>query len=156
MREELRSRARAEGLSNVFLPGRVSEELPLYYRASDVMVLPGRGGMVISEAMAYALPVIVFQADGTEHDLVLDGKTGIHLKHGHSDEIGQAIEYLSANPEKAQDWGMRGEQLLRERFTTENMVNAMMKAVHAAKKKRSRFTETTVKTNSSKRKCCIG
>jgi len=57
--DELRDRATCENLSNVFLPGRVVDELPLYYRAANVLLIPGRDGIVISEAMAFGLPVIV-------------------------------------------------------------------------------------------------
>ena len=38
--------------------------------SADVVVVPGRGGIVISEAMVHGVPVIVHQADGTEYELV--------------------------------------------------------------------------------------
>ena len=58
----LQSLASSLGLRDVFFPGRVPWDLmSLYYRAASVFVLPGRGGMVISEAMCHGLPVIVFQ-----------------------------------------------------------------------------------------------
>ena len=125
MLEPLRSRARAEGLHNVFLPGRVSDELPLYYRASDVMVLPGRGGMVFSEAMAWSLPVIVHQADGTEYDLVRHGETGFHLTEGKKGDFLEALETMRSAPDSARQWGANGCKLLTQHFGMDHMIVQM-------------------------------
>ncbi|MCP4937115.1 MAG: glycosyltransferase, partial [bacterium] len=88
LRGELETKASELGLRHAFFPGRVSwETMAKYYRAGDVFVLPGRGGMVMSEAMAHGLPVIVHQADGTEFDLVRDGETGYRLDSGSPEAI---------------------------------------------------------------------
>lgn len=137
MLEELRSRAKTEGLRNVFLPSHVSDKLPLYYRASDVMVLPGRGGMVISEAMAWSLPVVVHHADGTEFDLVRDGETGLLLADRGVKDLREALETMRLNPDQTKAWGASGKQLLINHFTLnkmiEQMVRANLEAIHAAR-----------------------
>ena len=46
---------------------------PLFARA-DLFVLPGTGGLAVQEAMSYALPVIVAEADGTQSNLVRAGE----------------------------------------------------------------------------------
>jgi glycosyltransferase involved in cell wall biosynthesis len=56
--------------------GRVVEGISDYFEAADVFVLPGLGGLGISEALAHGLPVLCSGGDGTEIDLVVDGKTG--------------------------------------------------------------------------------
>ena len=129
--DELKAFAAKRKLTNVFFPGRVVDELPWYYRASDVLVLPGRGGMVISEAMAYGLPVIVFQADGTESDLVRHGETGILLRRGDAEEIREAIKFLRANPAKSTAWGAKGQSLARHQFNLQNMTGQIVEAVDA-------------------------
>ena len=43
------------------------------YKAIDLLVLPGRGGIVISEALSLGVPVLVYQGDGVELDLIVDG-----------------------------------------------------------------------------------
>ena len=43
---------------------------------SNIFVLPGTGGLAINEAMAYGLPVICSEADGTEKDLVIKVERG--------------------------------------------------------------------------------
>ena len=134
--DALRSSAAARGLQHVYFPGRVTTDLPLYFRASNVLVLPGRGGMVISEALAHALPVVVHQADGTEFDLVQDGVTGIRLKNGDVEEFRHAILRLREDPELERRMGVRGQALVWERFTPENMVGQIVAAVECARKRR--------------------
>lgn len=138
MLEQLRLDAKINKLKNVFLPGRVSDELPLYYRASDVMVLPGRGGMVISEAMAWSLPVIVYQADGTEYDLVQDNKTGFRLNNGDTKDFYHALETLRLHRNKSERLGARGKQLLENRFTLDHMTKQVVKVIFYAKHIRSK------------------
>lgn len=135
--EPLKERAAREGLSNVFLPGRVTENLPLYHRAADVLLIPGRGGIVISEAMAFGLPVIVHEADGTEYDLIQDGVTGLMLKGGRVKDFREALEKLVKVPSLCAEMGQNGERLLKERFTTENMVRQIVRAGNYAKSVRS-------------------
>ncbi len=54
-------------------------ELPRYYVAADVLVLPSESetwGLVVNEAMACGLPAIVSDAVGCAPDLIEEGKTG--------------------------------------------------------------------------------
>lgn len=137
--EELRERVTRERLSNVYLPGRVVKELPLYYRAADVLLIPGRGGIVISEAMAFGVPVIVHQADGTEYDLVQNEKTGFHLLSGNVNDFFIALEFLLNNPNLCAKMGIMGRQIIESRFTTTNMVHQIVSAAHFAKNARNNF-----------------
>ncbi len=123
MLDSLRERVAAENLENVYLPGRVSEALPLYFRASDAMLMPGRGGMVISEAMAWSLPVVVHQADGTEFDLVVDGETGIRLQDGSVSAIRAGLDRLRNMADRGKSLGEAGFARLNERFLMEHMVS---------------------------------
>lgn len=138
--EPLRERIKTEKLDNVFMPGRVQEKLPLYYRGADVMVLPGRGGMVISEAMAWSLPVIVHQADGTEYDLIQQGETGLRLDR--LEDLPGLLTQLSENPDQAYQWGLKGRKNLEARFTLEHMLDNMT-AVIQAKEEGSRQGKKT-------------
>jgi glycosyltransferase involved in cell wall biosynthesis len=134
----LKKRTINENLSNVFLQGKVKDELQLYYRASNVMLIPGRGGIVISEAMAFGLPVIVHQADGTEHDLIQNEATGFRLSEGKLSEFQSAIEFLRDNPKICLSMGNTGKQLIMNSFNTDNMIKQIMLAASYAKKSRSK------------------
>jgi glycosyltransferase involved in cell wall biosynthesis len=118
------------GLENLHLPGRVGPELPAYYRAADVLIVPGRGGMVISEAMAWSLPVLVHEADGTEYDLVEDRSSGARVAS--VAEFGPSIRRLAREPALAKEWGRTGRSRLEAAFTTEHMVDAIVRAVRDA------------------------
>lgn len=129
----LKSMAFELGLQHAFFPGRVSWELMAkYYRAGNVFVLPGRGGMVMSEAMAHGLPVIVNRADGTEADLVRDGVTGYRLDSGSPEAIRAAIKKLYNAPNEAAAMGAAGQKLVEQTYTLESMVQAIQAAANQA------------------------
>lgn len=137
---ELKRRIEAERLENVYLPGRVTDQLPLYYRGSNVLVIPGRGGIVISEAMAFGLPVITYQADGTEFDLIRDGITGLRLSDDKVADFWAAIESLGENAPACEAMSIRARQLLESQYTTENMVAQIGRAVRFARDARRSST----------------
>jgi len=126
--QEVRSR----GLGHVSLPGRVTEGIENYYRAADVVALPGRGGMVISEAMAYGRPVIAYHADGTEYDLVIDGVTGVLLQRGTADELQDAIKAMARDPDVTERMGDEAVQRLQDYFGTRAIVERISTAVRVA------------------------
>lgn len=128
--EPLRQRVSTEKLEHVFLPGLVREGLPLYLRAADVLLIPGRGGIIISEAMAFGVPVIVHQADGTEFDLLQQGKTGLIVERGECQDFFQALEVLRKNPGYGIQLGKAGKACIQENFSTEHMAQKIVEAVN--------------------------
>ena len=135
--ERLRASVRDRAIENVLLTGPVPPtELARYYRAADVLALPGRGGMVISEAMCHRLPVIVHLADGTEYDLVREGETGVRLETGSAASFREAIEALAADPERAARMGESGRQLVESRFSMSAMVDRVVEACRVARGQR--------------------
>jgi glycosyltransferase involved in cell wall biosynthesis len=136
--EALRGLVRERGQGNVFLTGPVSPSaLARYYRAADALALPGRGGMVISEAMAHSLPVIVHLADGTEFDLVRDRETGVRLTSGEPSDFRRAIERLAHDPEDAARLGAAGRRLIENEINTNAMVERIVEACRLAQSQRS-------------------
>lgn len=125
----LKKYAAEKKLANIFFTGRVQNDLALYYLSSNVLVLPGRGGMVISEAMCHALPVVVYQADGTEYDLVQHNKTGVRLKYGTAEEFAVTLNTLAENPELTEKWGQTGKHLIQSCYTPFHMIEAIKSAI---------------------------
>jgi glycosyltransferase involved in cell wall biosynthesis len=70
IRSDLEDLARKVYPGAKFVGAKTNVELSPYFIAADLFVLPGTGGLAIQEAMAYGLPVIVAQGDGTQADLV--------------------------------------------------------------------------------------
>lgn len=134
--EPMKSRVSQLGMSNVYFVGRIKEELPLYFRASDVLVVPGRGGIVFSEAMAFQLPVIVHQADGTEFDLVQHDVSGLRVREAKAECFEEALRLLSCDAELCARMGSAGKQFVESIYTIPSMIQQILRAsAYAARRK---------------------
>ena len=90
--------------------------------------MPGRGGIVISEAMAFGVPVVVHRADGTEYDLVRKGITGVVVSAGAVEDFREALEELRNDPVRCAAMGSASRQLVERRWNTGNMVCQIVRA----------------------------
>jgi glycosyltransferase involved in cell wall biosynthesis len=118
-------------LKNIWITGRISSKLYDYLKASDVLVLPGRGGIVISEALAFALPVIIHEGDGTEYDLIINGLSGYILSSGSIDSFDNCLSKLSSmDNHRRKKMGKYGQELVSKRFNTESMINQILYALN--------------------------
>jgi glycosyltransferase involved in cell wall biosynthesis len=65
-------------LDNIIFLGSLSQhELAIIYTLSDILLIPGRGGIVISESLFWGTPVVVHQGDGTEYDFITNPLKGV-------------------------------------------------------------------------------
>jgi glycosyltransferase involved in cell wall biosynthesis len=101
-RNEIQARISRDGLVNVHLPGFIpDEDLPDYYRASDVFVLPTRTaegfGLVLMEAAASGVPAIATDS-GAPREIVDDEVTGVLVPPGAPAELAAAISRLHDSP----------------------------------------------------------
>lgn len=99
---ELGSLARSVGVAErVTFAGSVpQQELPWYYSAADVLVLPSHYesfGMVALEAMACGTPVVVSRVGGLK-TFVRNGESGYLVPWRCSDPFSQQIEMILASP----------------------------------------------------------
>ncbi len=74
-------REKARGLPGVHFPGfKQAQELPIYYGLASAFVVPSshfeQWGLVVNEAMACGLPVLVSRQCGCAPDLVQEGVNG--------------------------------------------------------------------------------
>jgi glycosyltransferase involved in cell wall biosynthesis len=123
-------RSRLEELSQVLLIknvrffGRVGDEIESYFAAADFFVLPGHGGLAFNQAMYWGTPCIVSEADGTEDDLVIDGKTGFRFELGNRDSLLTALNACLRLPAADRErMGQAGRRLIVDR----NNINAMVR-----------------------------
>lgn len=91
--QEIIERAKVKGVTDIETPGQVIDGLYKYFAVADVFVLPGLGGLAISEAMAYGLPVICSVGDGCEVDLV-DETNGFRNPDLNEESLCQYLETL--------------------------------------------------------------
>lgn len=99
---DLRAGVVRAGLRAKFEGFRNQTELPPYYVASDVVVLPSESetwGLVVNEAMACGRPGIVSNAVGCCPDLIDEGKTGLSFRMGSVEELAACLS------DAASRWG---------------------------------------------------
>ena len=127
--EEQNLRELGEGLGledKVIFAGFVpDEDVPKYYSASDVFIMPSREigekdiegfGLVFLEANACGKPVIGGKSGGIS-DAVADGVSGILVDPLNVDEISQALITLLSNEELAVKLGSQGRKRVEEQFS---------------------------------------
>jgi glycosyltransferase involved in cell wall biosynthesis len=130
MMEELKSMA--GGDARVAFAGFLNRrELPEAYAASDVLLLPSDAGetwgLVVNEAMASGLPVIVSDLVGCVPDLVLEGETGFVFPFGDQPALGERLRYLIDNPARVSKAGAAARSRINA-AGVERAVNATIRA----------------------------
>ena len=122
-----------KGLSNVILePFHKPEELRDYYRASDLFVHPSSyeaWGLVINEAMASGLPVLVSDHCTGGLELIEDGKNGYKIPMGDERALCEkAKALLEASEETRITMGKAALSTIQP-YTLENMAKCQLAAL---------------------------
>ena len=116
-RKELAQQAKQISPGTVCCPGFAQrEDLAGLYALAEVLVLPTHSdtwGLVVNEAMACGLPIIVSSAAGCAADLVEDGWNGYVVPSGDSEKLSAAIHSLVRQPELKQQMSARSLERIR-------------------------------------------
>jgi glycosyltransferase involved in cell wall biosynthesis len=124
-------RLRASAPPNVRFVGWVPrDELPLWYAAADVFVLPSRSdqwGMVLNEAAAAGLPLVATDAPGAAHDLVDDGVNGFRVAVDDVDALRDCLNRLLSDRALQARFGIRSRELAARR-TPQHWATAVSQA----------------------------
>lgn len=126
-RAEFEAAARAHYPAE-FVGAKHDAGLEPYYRAADLFVLPGTGGLAVQQAMRYGLPVIVAEADGTQSDLVRP-ENGWVLPPNDEDALVQALEEALADPPRLRRMGEESYRIVRDEVNLEGMVEVFARVV---------------------------
>lgn len=95
-----------------FLGSRRQRDLPTYYAAADVVVMPSYSesfGMVALEAMACGRPVIASRVGGLAY-LVQDGVTGFHVQEGNAEEMAERVQQIFSNEAQLESMGVAARE----------------------------------------------
>ena len=110
-RAELQRRASEISVGEIRFAGFAHrEQLPSYYALAEMLVLPtytDPWGLVVNEAMACGLPVIVSHVAGCVRDLVREGWNGLLVPPGNVASLSSAIRDLALQPELRASMGVR-------------------------------------------------
>ena len=109
----------------------VPEELEKYYLASDVYLMPTREdiwGLVINEAMAYALPIITSTNCTAGNELVKEGENGFLYPFEDETLLASHIERLANDPVLRAEFAKKA-LAVAEHQTLENIVSSHWEAL---------------------------
>ena len=74
----------------------------------------------IIEYMALAKPVIATNGGGT-NEIVIDGWNGFLIDYGSADQLIEKINILYSNRQLANDIGINGQKIIKDKFNIVNM-----------------------------------
>lgn len=118
LRNRLAERVPEPCRSRVHFAGHLpQEDLPAYFGAADVFVLPSRHdgwGVVVNEACGAGLPVLATDAAGAARDLVRDGENGFVVPRDDAAQLRERMEFLLKHPEQRKAFGRRSREILRD------------------------------------------
>jgi glycosyltransferase involved in cell wall biosynthesis len=109
-KERLVNQVRSQGIPDVVFAGEVIDDVGAYFIMADIFVLPGLGGLAINQAMAYGLPVVCAEGDGTEKDLVVPGVTGLFFRRDDAPDLTNKIQSLLSDPGNVRRMGALARQ----------------------------------------------
>ncbi len=127
-------RARLEALAAEVYPqarffgATYGPDLEGLFRAADLFVLPGTGGLAVQQAMSFGLPVMVAEADGTQSEL-LGPQNGFQLPPGNLDALAHTLEDALSDPARLRRMGAVSYRIVSEEINLEAMVEVFARAV---------------------------
>lgn len=133
---EDRLKAAASDLPGVHFPGfKQADELPYYYGLARVFILPSshfeQWGLVVNEAMAAGLPVLVSRACGCAQDLVQEGVNGLTFDPYDVDGLARLMAKISSGEVDLRAMGEASRRIIAH-WTPEVFAKNLLKAMDAA------------------------
>jgi glycosyltransferase involved in cell wall biosynthesis len=145
LKDHYRLRAAQLGIGDrTTFAGSVSTaDLPLYYNAADIFVLPSHVlesfGMVLVEAMACGKPVIASDLPGV-HSVVADGTDGFLTPPADADALAEKIRWLIDHPERGRAMGRCGRAKAESRYAWLNIAPRILRMYEDALRQAKKIT----------------
>ena len=116
-RSRLDKLAHERGVRLVLAGDRPWERIAEAYVAADVFALLSERetwAVVVNEAAASGLPLVLSDRVGAAHDLLRDGENGVLIPAGDVEAAARALRDLAADPERRRAQGARSRELARD------------------------------------------
>lgn len=110
-----------------FVEGQQWFDVPKILSLADVFILPSYSepwGLVVNEAMAAGMPVIVSNKCGSAYDLVLENKNGFTFDPYNVDELKTVLNNFVDNPSIIEIFGEKSKEII-SRFSPEQVAQEM-------------------------------
>lgn len=118
---QLHNEIESLGLGNQVFLGGISQDIEAVYRSADALVLSSiyEGyGLVIAEAMASGLPVVVTDSGGPAEVVGRNGECGLIVPPGDVAALSRAMgAIMRMQPSERQRMGLLGRLRIEERFS---------------------------------------
>jgi glycosyltransferase involved in cell wall biosynthesis len=116
-RERLQDLADVRAIRVTFTGDREWEQIVELYVAADVFALLSERepwAVVVNEAAACGLPLVLSDRVGAAHDLLRDGENGFLVEAGDVDAAAVALRRLAADPALREEQGARSRELAQD------------------------------------------
>lgn len=138
---DLRLKAEQTGLGDrIHFPGFLSySDVPMWYAHAGIFVHPARAeqwGLVVNEAMAAELPIILSNACGCYPDLIEEGQSGLSFSPNAPSELSEKLTALIEAPDLRRSMAIRSRQIISERYSPDAFGEGLSAAVETAKQLR--------------------
>jgi glycosyltransferase involved in cell wall biosynthesis len=133
-REALEGLARELGVRAAFTGDRPLDGVLEAYVAADVFALLSSyepWGVVVNEAAACGLPLVLSERVGAARDLLRDGENGLLVPAGNVEVAADALRCLASDPGLRESMGARSRELVRG-FGYDPSVDNLLAAVREA------------------------
>jgi glycosyltransferase involved in cell wall biosynthesis len=125
---QLAAQIKAEAVSDIYFVGGVSwKKVPEYLALADVLVLPSNSepwGLVVNEAMACAMPIVISSKCGAAGEIVRNGENGIVIDTTNRGSLVDALEYYVKNESEIPRMGSVSKRIIAD-YTPENAAQQM-------------------------------
>jgi glycosyltransferase involved in cell wall biosynthesis len=132
LRHDLERISKSRGLTEVRMVGfKNQSELPKYYAIADVFVLPSShevSPLVVNEAMACGLPIIVSDAIPSALDFVRNGYNGYIYPCTDIGRLANALAMLIRDPAQRRIMGLRSREMISE-WSIERAAEGVLEAL---------------------------
>jgi len=129
----LKKLAKELQIQDIEFTGKVFDGVGKYFVKSDLFVLPGLGGLAVSEAMCYQLPVIASIGDGCEKDLIINGVNGIIDENLTSERLARHILDLLEQPEKLKQYQENAQRQIINTYNVNTYLQEVLNAIYFVK-----------------------
>ncbi|WP_180173355.1 glycosyltransferase family 4 protein [Acinetobacter sp. YH12029] len=108
--------------------GKIFDGVGNYFEASDMVVVPGLGGLVINHAMIFGKPVVSGIADGTEFDLIEDGISGYIIKDDSIEGLANSIN-LVLDPQNLNKMSIAAKKKVDDFWNIQTMISRVEQCI---------------------------